>query len=297
MSSTLDNEPTVSSAVAIPHVSQRSFHNYPGAAYVLPADEQEIERLRQQHNIWKTAFNGKILLPPFKPQSSYFVLDSGSGPAAFLLDLCSQLAQTSVLHGIDIEKRLFPLSHPSNVSFSIASVTSLPDEWTSKFDFVHQRLLFFALKRTEWTLAMDQIHRVLSPGGWVQFGEYGYWHSGPINEKYRQMQNALAESRGFDAKICADLPRLLQKAGFINVTVEKRTVPLGAWAGQVGVDSRNNFISVFAGLKMAVLKAGGLGFVETEEDFDGFTVALQKEWDETEGSEIEFHIVYAQRPN
>ncbi|THG98468.1 hypothetical protein EW145_g7421 [Phellinidium pouzarii] len=284
-----DNQP--STAASIPHVSDRVFHNYPGAAYILPSDEQEAERLRLQHHVWKAAFEGKILLPPFRDQASYVVLDSGTGA-----DIASQLSPRAILHGIDIEKRLFPPSHPSNMSFSITSITSLPDEWSNKFNFVHQRLLVLALKHKEWPLAVEQIFRVLSPGGWVQFGEFGDWRAGPITEKHRRMHKALLDSRDLNLDIHADLPELLRKASFTNITVEKRTIPLGSWAGKEGVDSRNDIISVFRSLKASVLRSGGLGFVETEEDFDQFIDAVEKEWDETEGAEVNAFIIYAQRP-
>ncbi|THG96243.1 hypothetical protein EW145_g7812 [Phellinidium pouzarii] len=272
-------------------VSDRVFHNYPGAAYILPSDEQEGERLRLQHRVWKTAFEGRILLPPFRGQASYVVLDSGTGT-----EIASQLAPGAILHGIDIEKRLFPPSHPSNMSFSVASITSLPDEWSDKFDFVHQRLLVLGLKNKEWPLAVEQIFRVLSPGGWVQFGEFGDWRIGPVTEKHRRMYKALLDSRGLNLDIYADLPEILQKANFTNITVEKRAIPVGSWAGKEGVGSRNNFMSVFRSMKAFVLQSGGLGFVETEEDFDHFIDAVEKEWDETEGAEVNAFIIYAQRP-
>ncbi|KAI5117084.1 hypothetical protein M0805_009488 [Coniferiporia weirii] len=278
----------------IPHIP-RAFTNYPGATYILPSDEEEAKRLRLQHKVLKVAYEGKVLLPPFKDQSSYFVLDSGAGPAIWLLDACSRLSSTAILHGIDIESRLFPPSYPPNISFSIASVTALPEEWTNKFDFVHQRLLMAALKRNEWPVALKQIFRVLSPGGWVQLGEFGEWRAGPINKKHAVMHRALFDSRNLCLDIYADLPRLLEEAGFTNIKVEKRTIPLGARGGQQGIDSRDNLISVFRAMKTPILRSGGLGFVSTEKDFDQLLDSLEKEWDETEGAGIDAHIIYAQR--
>ncbi len=61
------------------------------------------------------------------------------------MELSSQIPPSVSLHGIDIQTDLVPLVTPSNVSFSINSVTKLPLEWTARFDLVHQRLLTAAL--------------------------------------------------------------------------------------------------------------------------------------------------------
>ncbi|THH06580.1 hypothetical protein EW145_g3979 [Phellinidium pouzarii] len=110
------------------------------------------------------------------------------------------------------------------------------------------------------------------------------------------MQSALGELNNLNVKIYADLPELLRKAKFDNVRVEKRSVPIGSWAGQSGVDFKRNLITASRALKTVVMKAGGLGFVETEEAFDQLMDDLEKEWDETEGAEMAIHIVYGQRP-
>lgn len=57
-----------------------------------------------------------------------------------------QLPDWVELHGIDIEPRVFPVNDPRvdarrNVTFSVASVTDLPEDWAGSFTFVHQRLL------------------------------------------------------------------------------------------------------------------------------------------------------------
>lgn len=83
---------------------------------------------------------------------------------------------------------------------------------------------------------------------------------------------------------------------FINITTEKRSVPIGAWAGQPGIDGRNNLIAVFRAMKTAILQSEGLGSIITEDELDQLIDAMEKEWDETEGAEMEIYIVYAQRP-
>ncbi|KAI5121038.1 hypothetical protein M0805_008614 [Coniferiporia weirii] len=274
----------------------RLFHSYPGASYILPADDKEVERLRLQHRMLRAAFEDRVLLVPLEPQSSYFVLDSGAGPAAWLLDAAAQLPPTSILHGIDIESRNFPRTRPANVSFSVTSITALPDAWAGRFDIVHQRLLKAALRRAEWPQAISEIARALRPGGWAQLCELASWTSGPITARHRRLHDAIFAARGLYIDVTYDLPETLSAAGLVDVRVETRAVPLGAWAGPPGVDLRDDLSGVYRAMKTAVFNSGGLGFFEKEEEFDRFMDDMEKEWDTTEGGEAVFHVVCARKP-
>lgn len=98
----------------------------------------------------KEVWEGRILLCPFEEQGTYSVLDSGAGRgeyyisfaikqkgthnnadclASWICDIASQLSPLSDLQGIDIKDNNFPHELPSNVSLSINSVLSLPDDW------------------------------------------------------------------------------------------------------------------------------------------------------------------------
>lgn len=216
--------------------------------------------------------------------------------AVWLCDAATQLSSSAVLHGVDIESRLFPTSKAHNVSFSVNSVTNLPSSWAGRFDFVHQRLLLAALQSSEWHKALSEMYRVLRPGGWIQLGEAGKWHAGPNDARLASLIRALFVSRGLLLDVAVDLPKLVEEAGFQNIRVEKRLIPLGRWAGPQGRDASDNFLGVFAGMKTPILRSGGFGMVSTEKEFDELIEAVRKEWDEYEGAEIAFHILYAQKP-
>ena len=141
-------------------------------------------------------------------------------------------------HGIDIEGSRFPPpgpTRPRNIFFSIMSILSLPDTWSNRFDLIHQRLLVCGLRRTDWPIALAEIHRALRPGGWVQLGEYNSnWGSGPYALKQIAVYEAIAEHRGQNIHVNKELPELLKNAGFVDVRVERRSLPLGAWGGERG---------------------------------------------------------------
>ena len=108
--------------------------------------------------------------------------------------------------------------------------------------------------------------------------------------------HALFVSRGLLLDCGLHVPLLLEEAGFVNITVEKRSIPLGSWAGQPGCDGRDNFINVFKGMKTPILRSGGLGLVNSEAEFDKLIDSTEDEWNRTEGSEIDFYIFVAQKP-
>lgn len=200
--------------------------------------------------------------------------------------------------GIDVESTVFPSPDcfPGNVQFMVANIVQLPPAWNNRFQLVHQRLLVGALLLTEWPKALEEMYRVLKPGGWVQLTESGEWHSGPATKEMAQIRLALGQVRGLLTDFGRSIPEMLSNAGFINIQVDPRSTPLGEWAGEHGKQSRDNMISLFRGMKSRVLDDGGYGLLQSEEDFDRLVHDVEKEWDETPGSR-NFWIVYnAQKP-
>lgn len=186
------------------------------------------------------------------------------------------------------------------MSFSICSALSLPTIWENSFDYVHQRLLVGALKTSEYQEAINQMYRVLRPGGWIQLGEFGNWTPPAKPEsaivRHNKVHYAFFESRGLDLDIYAKLPKLLTEAGFINVKVDVLRIPMGKLAGSSGVDGSRKLLGVFRALRLGIIDAGGFGVVNSVDEYDKLIDDLETEWDEIEGLFSEFHIVYAQRP-
>ncbi|KAF8205710.1 S-adenosyl-L-methionine-dependent methyltransferase [Mycena galopus ATCC 62051] len=302
--------------VSIIH-TPRHYQAFSGSKYALPHDDEEQQRpvpnvsakdmaerttrLLLQHWILKSLFEDRILLAPVSLGPNDKVLDIGTGSGLWLMDLAATVESTVFMVGVDIESRLFPTSPSKNIEFQVESVTSLPLEWTETFSLVHQRLLIFGLEMPQWPKAIQEIHRVLRFGGWVQFVEVAPWKEDkypgkPYLEKYAAMHDRLAKSRNFDAD-CADrIPRMLEEAGFVDIQSEVRMQVIGRWAGQIGVACATNQVGLFRGMKTPVLEAGGLGVVTSEAEYDELVDGLEKEWDEIPGTEKEFIIIWARKP-
>ncbi|KAF8905799.1 S-adenosyl-L-methionine-dependent methyltransferase [Gymnopilus junonius] len=268
---------------------------YASEKYVLPSDEEERKRLHLQHRVLKRAFENRLILAPVEFQNGDTVLECGTGSGIWLLEAEEEIPAHVEMHGFDIESRLFPRAHPLNTSFSKLSVTSLPFEWDGAFSFVHQRLLVAALQKPDWERAISEMYRVLAIDGWVQLGEVGPWKAGTVTEKHQNLVQALFDAKGLVLDCAAYIPTMLAQAGFANIRVEERSIPLGKWAGDHGADGATNFIGVFRAMKTPILKAGGLGIVRSEQEFDRLLDQVELEWDQTPGADIKFYIFSAQK--
>ncbi|KAF8174321.1 S-adenosyl-L-methionine-dependent methyltransferase [Mycena galopus ATCC 62051] len=285
---------------AILHAT-REYHAYPGAQYALPADDVERQRLLLQHNLLKKIFENKVLLAPVKFTQDDRVLDIGTGPGLWALDMAQSVGPAVHICGVDIASRMFPESPPKNVSFQVESVTSLPSDWTDTFTLVHQRLLMMALQIPEWPQALGEIYRVLRPGGWVQLGEEIAWIEGdhadkPWMMKVLSLTRCLTKSRNLYVDCASHMPEMLEKAGFVDVKAEGRILRMGKWAGEDGIAAAINHAAMFRGTKTPVLQAGGYGKVATESEFDALMDGMEKEWDEIPGTQSEYITFWARKP-
>lgn len=201
-----------------------------------------------------------------------------------------------MLIGSDIEPALFPKEHPDNMQFHIASALKLPSEWSDTFTLVHQRLMLGSITKDEWVSDLEELHRVLAPGGWVQLCEMGGWPEGPITDRIRKPLQAMWDKIDIFIGVAGHLPKMLAEAGFVDVHVEERVIPTGKWAGQDGIEGREDLIGIWKGMKIPVLNGGGFGYIRSEEEYDNLLEAVAKEWDDNPGSSAKIITVYAQKP-
>ena len=196
-----------------------------------------------------------------------------------MLEFASQIPDNIQIDGIDIASRLFPQSCPPNITLSIHSITSLPLSWDSRFIYVHQRLLMAALTTTMWKSTISEIFRTLQPGGWVELYEMGKLPEvGPYSTKMEGIRKALWNHKELMYDHEDELPVILAEVGFTQIQVDHRVLPMGRLAGQYGVDGNKDLMDVMYAMKTPVSKAGGLGFVSDEEEYDEVVAKTSKEW-------------------
>ncbi|KAI8082848.1 S-adenosyl-L-methionine-dependent methyltransferase [Halteromyces radiatus] len=209
----------------------RSYHNT-DSIYWLPNDNEELDRLIGQHFALKSLFGGnfntKVLDYMSMEDRTTKVLDCGCGPGTWIMDVATEYPNIQ-LTGIDISD-VFPTSiRPPNVNFCLGNLLErLPFE-DNTFDFIHVRLFIAALRKEEWPLALEELFRVLKPGGILISTECS--QIGPGRDFINEFAILIAkfmESRGQEPEIAAMLPDLLVSKGYELIDSVKQVINLGA---------------------------------------------------------------------
>ncbi|KAK0493946.1 hypothetical protein EDD18DRAFT_1402895 [Armillaria luteobubalina] len=125
-----------------------------------------------------------------------------------------------------------------------------------------------------WIVALQELHHVITPGGWVQLVEGAAipGHMGPFSEKISNVWSAVFAHKGLVVDVVQHLPDMLIQAGFINV-----------WT--------------FSAMRGPLFEGGGLGLVLSEQEYNDLIACVGKEWDN--GREVsaskEVMAMYAQK--
>jgi hypothetical protein len=196
---------------------------------------------------------------------------------------------------------MLPSTTPSNISFTQNTITSLPKDWSNTITLINQRLLVVALQTPQWKVALSEMYRALIPGGYVQLFEICQLPESPSKEirehKVFAIRDKLShEVRHVTMNITDYLQTWLEECGFINVTVHKRGLPMGSWAGEHGAKSLKSCMDFFSALKEPIMQEGGLGFVSSGEEYDALVDDLTKSCEATPESYMDYRVFIAQKP-
>ncbi|KAK7056251.1 hypothetical protein VNI00_002803 [Paramarasmius palmivorus] len=266
------------------------------------------ERLNRQFQFYyKKFYNHNLIINPgitISPASA--VLDAATGTGAWILSLAKELPASVSLHAVDLAPALWlPSEAPPNVQYTVSSVTSLPKEWDSKFDFVHQSLLSGSLKATEWPLYIAELYRVTKPSGYIQLFEvtgipaYSEPPEGTAARQVYKLWVRVKEKGGYLDSAPSQVPQMLEDAGFCDVSVHIKAPPrlgrrLGNQEGEEALEIDKEFLN---GAKDAVMSHGGLGVVKDEKEFDALVERFVKEEEDGEGnSGWEMCFICARKP-
>lgn len=101
------------------------------------------------------------------------IADIATGTGRFLLRL-RELYPNAILEGSDISSALYPpLSElPPNMTLTVLDIKKpVPEELHGKFDVVHVRMLVAGMLSKDWAPAVNNLSRMLKPGGFLQWEE------------------------------------------------------------------------------------------------------------------------------
>jgi hypothetical protein len=175
------------------------------------------------------------------------------------------------------------------------NVLRLPSDWTGKFQLVNQRLLIAGLSKENWNMAIDEIYRVLAPGGWVQLVEADHCVSGEATQKHFEMLQDLFVKRGLLLNCVEHIPNILKDTGFDQVKTQSYDISIGGPADgdEIRAMARENLVGVYKAMQTPIVAMG----IRTEGEFKKLMEDLEREWKLEDRSKTVFCVFVAQKPS
>ncbi|CAG8523840.1 5165_t:CDS:2 [Cetraspora pellucida] len=183
--------------------------------YLFPADWEETDRVQTCHFALKHLHGGNYTAPLsdiIKPESK--ILDIGCGSGHWCFEIAQEFPEADV-YGVDIISSFPSDIKPSNCYFKECSVSDgLPFD-DNEFDYVFMRHMSLALKNYQWVPLLNEIMRVLKPGGTVECVEFDL------------ILEALYKKRQIDLLFLPKFEQIIKDVGFQNVNCTRKAVALG----------------------------------------------------------------------
>ena len=185
-----------------------------GLSFLLPFYDTAVALLtREQH------FK-KHLLDRANLAQQANMLDVGCGTGTLLLDAASRSPQVQVV-GIDTDPAVLKIAkrksrHLNSLRISMGNATDLP-EADDQYDLVTTTLVLHHLLPEEKCQALQEMHRVLKPGGRLLLADFGQAASWLAYAAFTIVRIFDGWTRT-KCNILGRLPDLISSAGFTDVT-------------------------------------------------------------------------------
>ncbi|RHZ83326.1 hypothetical protein Glove_97g95 [Diversispora epigaea] len=220
------------------YIEGRRYHNVESVKYPLPNDDEELDRLHQQHfllrYVWQRNFGAPV--KHILNQHGTKVLDAGCGAGSWMFEMASDYPNTQFT-GLDISPIQPSEIKPQNANFIKANLLNkLPFE-NDTFDYIFQRFLFLALPKDRWPDVINELTRVLKPGGYLELVEINptAFQLGPVTSQLFNAAEKMFRLRDLDTQIAYKLRSYFeQQENLENVTEEKNRLPYGPGTGKLG---------------------------------------------------------------
>ncbi|CAA7264772.1 unnamed protein product [Cyclocybe aegerita] len=153
----------------------RNLNNYSNV-YHLPADEEELDRLDKQHTMFVDMMGGKYVpgmeavMADDVPGETKACLDLGCGSGSWIMDVARDFPRCNAV-AVDLVP-MQSTSMPPNLRSEVDDINLGLEHFYGDFNVVHARLISSGIK--DYHLLVDQISRVLRPGGLIDISEFDF---------------------------------------------------------------------------------------------------------------------------
>ncbi|KAJ8085179.1 hypothetical protein PM082_003966 [Marasmius tenuissimus] len=291
--------------------SGRIFSSHPTAAYPLPSDPAESERLDEQHEILKQLLGGNYIGPiddVFTPNRDrqLIAVDIGTGMGQWCIEMAEEFPHVE-FYGLDIVPIAPRTSIPPNVHFELHDINQPTRFHDRTVDVVHARGA--SLTVNDYRTIINEAARLLVRGGMFYSGEWGRYaafhpdidgvapaHDVPnFHRFYDVLNETLLQRRGIPS-VSRFIPQMIdQSGGFGDVTTRPFYVPIGGWQGdealrQIGRDFRKCVKRYMEACRRVLLESG---YQNT--DIDALINHAYHDIRNTPGLVSIYHTVYSPR--
>ncbi|CAG8553018.1 16102_t:CDS:2 [Dentiscutata erythropus] len=204
----------------------RRFHNVKDSVYYLPNDEEESDRLHLQHFMIRYIFQSNFSAPieHILSEPEVKILDVGCGAASWSFDMATTYPWAEIV-GLDMSPHQPTQIKPKNFTFVKANVLEGIPFDDNTFDFIFQRYLVSAYSKEKWPYVINELVRVLKPGGYLELCEFSYlFDAGPTDQRLWFTSARICEERGVDWNTYEKLEEYAQNQGQLE-NIEKDIKP------------------------------------------------------------------------
>lgn len=211
--------------------------SHPPDTYRGPRHQGEYDRLRTQHDLVKTAMDGKLLYCPVDlKHPNLRILDSATAEGTWLIDLARSVPSSTSLYGTDIAPQHFVTENerPPNVHLLPHSIFDpWPAEFQNSFDVVHQRFVLTVGSDETAQEAVKMLFSCVKPGGWIELHEGNMLsiQEGPEHAAFMKFRDIMVNAWaaiGNQPSPGSFLVPWLRSAGAVDIQESVQTIKVGA---------------------------------------------------------------------
>lgn len=199
----------------------------------MPNDEEEQTRMQILHGVYYHLLSNNLTTVPLRSPTK--ILDVGTGSGDWAMAMGDEFPDAEVI-GTDIAK-IQPSAVPLNVFFEIDDAEE-EGGWTypdDEFDLVHFRHMAGAF--SNWSEIYREAYRSLKPGGWIEVLDFdshdktllSYFDQDSDVATWLRLVNTCAKKSGRPRGEAHLQPEVLASAGFVDITVTDKVIPMGIW--------------------------------------------------------------------
>jgi trans-aconitate methyltransferase len=209
----------------------RRYHAFQAGQYAFPNDEEELDRMDLENQIFLMLLGGKLHhAPVVAPQR---ILDLGTGTGIWAIDIADLYPSASVI-GTDLSP-VQPTYVPPNLQFEI---DDFEQDWAfqrDSFDLIHWRLLLASV--SDYPKLFRQAFEHTKPGGYLEIHDIDpgqYCDDGSLTQdsssvRWAQLFYEGCEKAGRPILPIESYKLMMERAGFVDIKEQILKRPSNMW--------------------------------------------------------------------